>query len=534
MSDHIKKKIGLFSVVSISVSGIIGSGWLFTAYIGAKEAGSGVFISWFIVLIFFILMALVLSEIVSMFPIRGLIGRLGVLSHNRFFGAIFAFAIWLELVGSMPGEAQASVQYLASLSPSISHHLMNGDTLSLTGLFVTFLFLVFYWVVNIFGIKFFAKVNNTITVLKLVVPLVTAFVILYFSFNPVNFTAFKDEIMPYGINSVFMAITTAGMIYVFNGFQLCTSFASEIKNPFKTIPLGMIISIILCFFIYILLQVSFMGALNQHELAAKGWHVLNFDSPFVQLASLLGLNLMAIIIYAGAVAAPTGTGITFVGSASRILYGMSKEKQMPHQFSKLDPKLNFSKSAMVFNFAVTLVFLALFHSWSVLILFITDLIVLMYMVVPVSLIGLRNGNPDLKRHFTLPFAKPICYLLFIVQAMFFAYVGAHDMFYLSIALTVFMIVFIFINIPKHGKYGLKEITFVSSPFIIYLWVMALIIFIGPKEFGGISIINTAAMFISITIVSIICLYYITRKTFITKCQIMREHDNVKVDLYNSN
>ena len=72
LKEH--KKIGLLSVIAISVSGIIGSGWLFSAYLGAKEAGSGVYISWFITLIFFLLMALVISEIVSLFPVRGLVG----------------------------------------------------------------------------------------------------------------------------------------------------------------------------------------------------------------------------------------------------------------------------------------------------------------------------------------------------------------------------------------------------------------------------------------------------------------------------
>jgi amino acid transporter len=153
LKEH--KKIGLLSVIAISVSGIIGSGWLFSAYLGAKEAGSGVYLSWFITLIFFLLMALVISEIVSLFPIRGLVGRMGVISHNRFFGAVFAFAIWLELVGSMPGEAQASVQYLSNLSPWLSRHLMAGGMLTVEGLIVTLLFLVIYWLVNMFGIKIF-------------------------------------------------------------------------------------------------------------------------------------------------------------------------------------------------------------------------------------------------------------------------------------------------------------------------------------------------------------------------------------------
>ncbi|MCP4178185.1 MAG: APC family permease, partial [bacterium] len=509
LKEH--KKIGLLSVIAISVSGIIGSGWLFSAYLGAKEAGSGVYISWFITLIFFLLMALVISEIVSLFPVRGLVGRMGVISHNRFFGAIFAFAIWLELVGSMPGEAQASVQYLSNLSPGLSRHLMSGGMLTFEGLVVTLLFLVIYWIVNIFGIKFFSKVNNAIAVYKLIIPVFVAILIMCYSFHSMNFEAFHHSLVPYGFNSVFMAITSAGMIYAFNGFQLGTSFASEIKNPTKTLPLGMIISIIICFIIYVLLQTSFIGALNGSQLSATGWHALNFNSPFVQLTSLLGLNFMTILLYVDACASPSGTGITFVGSASRILYGMSKEKQMPKIFSKLNKKYNFSKPAMFFNFLVALVFLFLFHSWAVLILFITALIVLMYMVVPISLIGMRHAMPDMKRKFRLPFAGLICTFLFIVQSMFFIFVGAKDMTYLTCAITIFMVIFMFINIPKHGEYKLKDIFAVSIPFLVYLWILTTLIILGPHVYGGTGVLGLKTMFILIGIFAIYGFYYLTNK-----------------------
>ena len=335
--------------------------------------------------------------------------------------------------------------------------------------------------------------------------------------------------MPYGINSVFMAITTAGMIYVFNGFQLCTSFASEIKNPNRNIPLGMILSLIICFIIYILLQFAFMGAIDPSQIAEKGWQSLFFESPFVQLVSMLGMNFMAIIIYVGAVAAPTGTGITFVGSASRILYGMSKERQMPKRFSILDPKLHFSKSAMGFNFLITLIFLVLFHSWSVLILFITALIVLMYMVVPLSLVGLRNGAPDAKRAFKLPLATPICYLLFISQAIIFVFIGSTDMLYMTIALTIFMIVFISINRSNKGHYSLGEVVYVSAPLIVFLWLLTVLIYLGPVEYGGFGFLNIVSMFVIIITLGIIAFYYMTRKFFVAKCRSIREKDNIQFD-----
>ena len=170
-----------------------------------------------------------------------------------------------------------------------------------------------------FGIKFFARVNNSLAAIKVVLPAFIALTIIGASFNPANFTAYHGSFMPYGYNSIILAMTSAGMIYSFNGFQLCASFASEIKNPKRNLPLGMIISIILCFFIYVLLQSSFIGALDNNQLTMSGWHQLNFNSPFAQISTMLGLNVITVILYADACISPSGAGITFLGSGSRVL-----------------------------------------------------------------------------------------------------------------------------------------------------------------------------------------------------------------------
>ena len=515
------------------MSGIIGSGWLFSAYIGAKAAGSGVYLSWTFTLIFFLLMALAMSEMISMFPVSGLVGRIGAISHNRFFGAIFSFAIWLELVGSMPGEAQASVEYLSSLSPAISAALMQKGSLTFLGLLTTFGFLVVYWLVNIFGLKFFAKVNNSIAIYKLIVPLATAFIIMAVSFDWGNFSGYHHEYMPYDFGSVVAAIATAGMIYSFNGFQLATAFAGEVKNPSRNLPLGMMLSLVVCFIIYVILQTAFIGALDHAELAKSGWKGINFNSPFVQLTSMLGLNFMTIILYTDACISPTGTGITFVGSASRVLYGMGAERQMPRVFSHIDPKLSYSKASMAFNFGVAIIFLILFHSWARLILFITALIVLMYMVIPIAIMGMRHAYPDLKRSFKLRLAAPICTLLFVVQAMIMPFIGATDMFLLSIAATLFMVVFMVINRPKAGGYTFGDVVLTSLPFLGFLWILTGLLFLGPKTYGGHEIIGGLFLFIAIGVLSIVAFRVFTSKAFVMKCKAMREHDEVTLHMNRS-
>ncbi|WP_150467145.1 APC family permease [Francisella sp. SYW-9] len=520
-----QKNVGLFTIIFISVSGIIGSGWLFSSYLGAKQAGSGVYFSWIIVLVFFLLMGLAVSEVAVAYPVRGIVGRMGSISHNKYFGALFSFAIWLELVGSMPGEAQASVQYLSHLSPSISNILMSKGDLSAAGLGLTFIFLIFYWLINMIGMEIFKKCNNTIAVLKIIIPIYVCIVIMGAHFDSGNFTAYHNQISPYGINSILMAVTSAGMVYAFNGFQLATSFAGEIKKPHINIPLGIIISIVLCFAIFILLQTAFIGSLDRHQLITKGWLSLNFNSPFVQVATLLGLNIVALILYADAVMSPSGTGITFVGTASRVLFGMSKEKIVPGFFAKLHPRFQVSYRAMIFNFLLTLIFLFCFRSWGAIVLIITALIVLMYMVIPISLVAMRNSPQEIERKFKMPLAKPICYLLFVVQTIFFAFIGSKDMTYLTIVITLLMIVFIFFNIKNNKSVEPKYILKCTLPFLAFLWLVLINISLGPVAYEGCGIFNYYIFFIIHIALAIIFFYLVTNKKFVLFCQKHSQYNN---------
>ncbi len=84
----------------------------------------------------------------------------------------------------------------------------------------------------------------------------------------------------------------------------------------------------LCLGIYLLLQLAFIAGLPPQYLA-NGWHGVDFQSPVVQLASLLGLNFITLILYIDACISPSGTGIIYTGATARMLTAMSQDKQMP-------------------------------------------------------------------------------------------------------------------------------------------------------------------------------------------------------------
>ncbi|TNF69183.1 MAG: APC family permease [Gammaproteobacteria bacterium] len=525
-----KKQVGLFSATAASVCCIIGSGWLFASYYAAKSAGpGGAYIAWILTALIISVMALVMAEVATMYPMRGVTTRMSALSHNKTFGIFFAFSNWMGIVAVIPTEAQASIQYLTSISHYAQTNWMANGSLTPEGLFIAFLLMIVYLFINFFGIKIFSYINNSMTVIKFFVPLFTAIVLIGSAFHPGNFTAYHNTWIPFGTGSIFTAIVAGGMIYAFNGFQIALSFASEIKKPERNLPLAMFFSIIICLVIYLLLQTSFIGAVNPQEVVTKGWANLNFNSPFVQLMIPLGLNIMVMILYADAVVSPSGTGIAYLGGTSRMLYSMASEGQMPKYFAKLDPKYYFSRRAMFFNFILASGLLLLFHSWAALMVLVTAFHVIGYMAAPISLVALRRSEPDKKRPFTVPYAHIVAPILFFVLTMLLVFVGYVDMMKLAWFMTILLAIFLVINSGKNHQYTMKDILSTALPMLIYLWIITFIIGFGPEAYKGHGIIPEIVFYPLVFITSIVFFHWFTHPKLVDLCNALRKKDTIVVE-----
>ena len=143
-------------------------------------------------------------------------------------------------------------------------------------------------------------------------------------FDSGNYGHSLNTFMPYGSAPIFAATTTSGIIFSFNAFQTIINMGSEIKNPEKNIARGIGISLILSAILYIILQSTFITSMPQSMIHSHGWHGINFNSPFADMAILLSINWLAILLYIEAVVSPFGTGVSFVAITGRVLSAMEK------------------------------------------------------------------------------------------------------------------------------------------------------------------------------------------------------------------
>ncbi|MCO1336552.1 APC family permease [Microbulbifer sp. OS29] len=452
-----KTNVSLISATLLSATCMIGSGWLFSAQLTAQYAGNWAFLAWLLAASLVWIVGLCLARVVAIYPVRGALVQASALSHNRIFGMPFAFANWFGTLMVVATEAQATTQYLSSAIDSA--FLIENHVLTPWGKALALGILAVYLLINFYGISLLAKVNNIITVLKIFTPLfaLTVLLIVVFSSDTTssNFSLVSNQ--EFGFGNAFSAIIGAGLIYSFNGFQISVAFASEIKNPERNIPLAITLSIAIITLVYLALQYAFMASVPNDLLVANGgWQGLDFDSPLLDLATLLGLHFLAMVLLADSVTSPSAAGYTYLGASSRVLFAMASVGQMPRWLAVLDPVHNISRRSMLTNWLLAAIVLVNAESWAELMVIVTGYHVIGYMAAPISMGALEPQ--------TRWFGGGVFALLGLILLT----IPPSSLFLVSISLTVLICLYGFLQIADTGA---PKLVAFALPFLAYLWFL---------------------------------------------------------------
>jgi amino acid transporter len=485
----IRRDVGTFALMLTGLGSIIGSGWLFGAWNAAKLAGPGAVWAWVIGAVVITAIALTYAELGAMFPESGGMVRYSQYSHGSLVGFIGAWANWIAIVSVIPVEAEASVQYMAGWkwqwAQDLYMHKPNGPgELTVPGLTIAAGLVVIYFLLNFWSVKLFARSNSAITMFKLIVPALTGICLIASGFHAENFAVgIEGHAHSFDLASVLTAVATAGIVFSFNGFQSPVNLAGEARNPGRSIPIAILGSIAIATVVYVILQVAYIGAVPTELLAKAGWKGIDFSSPFAELAILVNLHWLAMLLYADAFISPSGTGMTYTATTARMIYGMERNGTMPKAFGKLNPTWGVPRAAMLFNLAVSFVFLFCFRGWGTLAAVISVATIISYLTGPVSAMTLRRTAPDLKRPLRivgLPFLAGLAFI-FATELLYWAkwpFTG-EIILLMVVALPVY---FFFQARAGFNDFGrqLKGAWWL----IAYLPTIAAMSWAGSKQFGG--------------------------------------------------
>ncbi|HLI58274.1 MAG TPA: APC family permease [Solirubrobacteraceae bacterium] len=420
-SDGLDRGVGFLGLLWASETSIIGSGWLFGALGAATIAGPAAIIGWALGSVIILVLALVHAELGGLFPVSGGTSRFPHYAFGSFAGATFGWASYLQAATVAPIEVLAAIQYLSTAHWARNFFISNaaaggaGGTLHGWGYLAAAIMLVFFVVVNIVGIRMFARINNLITSWKILIPLITIFVLLIGHFHSANLGSAGGGFFVHSgaLKSILLTLP-AGIIFSLLGFEQAVQLGGESANPGRDLPRAVILSMLIGGAVYMLIQLSFLGAMPTNVLRANhGWTGLATSTspvaaklqagPFFTLVSIAGISWLATVLRIDAVVSPAGTGLMYETSSSRLSFGLSRNGFVPVAFERV----NESKVPVFGVIIATLVgvlFLLPFPSWEKLVGIVTSASVFMYAGAPVALGALRKQKPELPRPYRLPAA----------------------------------------------------------------------------------------------------------------------------------
>ena len=411
------KSLGCTTLTLIVIGSIIGSGWLFGPFEVAKMAGPIGFFSWLIggVMLFFV--ALVFAELAALMPVSGGIVRFSQNSHGFITSFTIAWVSYLASVLVAPIECSAIVQYAANIFPGLITTTDSVKMLSGFGIICSIIILFILSVINILGVRFFAKTSNILVAWKLLIPSLTIIVLFLVGFHSGNYTASSSGgFAPYGFHGLLASLPSAGVVYSFIGFTTIVQMAQEARNPGKDIPVAIIIALSVCIIIYVLVEIVFIGGVNPKYLA-NGWGHLSFKGDSGPMAGILGtIGIIWVLwfsrlLYIDAVISPFSTGLIFTASTARMNYGMSHNNYVPKFMLKLNKRM-IPYWAIIINFFIGLIFFFPFPSWQKMVGVFVSLMIFAYLSGPVACLVFRKEKPKLDRPFTLPLSYLWCFISF--------------------------------------------------------------------------------------------------------------------------
>jgi APA family basic amino acid/polyamine antiporter len=390
-AHSLKRTLGVFQLTSLGVGAVIGAGIFVMSGLGASMAGPGLMLSFVLSGMGCAFAALCYAEFAAMIPLAGSAYTYAYATLGEFFAWIIGWDLTLEYAmgastvssgrsnhfielldvfhirmplwlaydlwtglriaeGTIARQmAQASdsslvpgtqaflakvADIMTAQSPELiqrGHQLLNAPHLFGMEIGVNipaFLIALIITAILAVGIKESARFNSTIVVIKVsVVLFVIGLGFKYVSFS--NWGHDWPSFAPYGFSGIGAA--AAYVFFAYIGFDAVSTTAQEAKNPQRDLPIGIILSLLICTALYILTAGVLTGMVP--------WRDVNIEAPIARAFLDRGLNTASHIITLGALAGLTSVMLVMLLGQTRVLYSMANDGLLPRKFfADIHPK----------------------------------------------------------------------------------------------------------------------------------------------------------------------------------------------------
>ncbi len=331
--QELKRSLGLGSSFAVAFSYISPSTGIFTLFALGLTTIGGVFIwTWPVVALGQFLVALNFAEVSSHYPVAGSVFQwtkyLASRTYSWFTGWIYLFAGILTVTAVV---ATIPIALIPALN-GLGWHSLNAASLH-TQLVVALIVLVVITVLNIYGVRLVALINNTGVIFEILGMFVFAIVLLIFHNHQGFQVVTNSGGLHVGPNSFLAAMFMS--LFVIYGFDTASTLAEETRDPRRAAPKAVLFSVIGAFVIGgVFLLGTLMAIPNLNTAISKGWT----PATIIEANFPTGLATVYLLVVSAAIFVCC---LSIMAATIRLCFGMARDNQLPFSkpLSKVSPDL---------------------------------------------------------------------------------------------------------------------------------------------------------------------------------------------------
>ena len=438
---RLHRVLGPVALTSLGVGAIIGTGIFVLIGVAAHDkAGPAVTLSFAIAGLACVFAALCYAEFAAMAPVAGSAYTYAYATLGELFAWIIGWDLILEYAVASATVAHGWSHYFQDFIGIFGFHVPSlfarapldfdptsgllsstGSMFDLPAVVITFIVTV----VLVKGIRESAGFNTAMVIVKLaIVLLVIVLGAMYVKpenwhpYAPFGYSGLSifgrtiiGETGPAGA-PVGVLAGAAMIFFAYIGFDSVSTHAEEARNPQRDVPIGLIVSLILCTVLYIAVAAVITGMVPYGKI--------NIDAPVSDAFRQVGLGWAQMLVSLGAITGITSVLLVMMLSQPRVFLAMARDGLLPKSFfGAIHEKFRTPWKSTI----LTGVFVALLGAFLPLRL-LAELVnigtLFAFVIVCAAVLIMRRTNPDAERPFRAPFVPfvPIAGILTCLLLMF--------------------------------------------------------------------------------------------------------------------
>ncbi len=455
----LKRVLGAWSLVALGVGVIIGAGlFSITGTVAAGYTGPAITLSFAIAAIGCCFAGLCYAEFASMIPVAGSAYTYSYATMGELTAWIIGWDLVLEYTVAATtvsiSWSRYLVVFLEGVGINLPHALTacpwDGGIINIPAFLIVVLMSIFL----IRGTEGSSIFNGFIVFLKVAV--ILTFVVLGWKYiNAENYTPYipanTGTLGEFGLSGVLRG--AAIVFFAFLGFDAVSTAAQETKNPKRDMPIGILMSLLICTILYMVFAHVMTGVAHYTDFAgqqgiapvavaidhmghADAAGIIHPDYPWLNRAIVLAIlfGYCSVIM------------VTLLGQ-SRVFLSMSRDGLLPPFFSHINEKFRTpARSNLLFMIIVGL--LAAFVPARVAGEMTSIGTLFAFTLVCAAVLIVRKSMPEVHRAFKTPFV-PVVPILGILTCLCM-------MLFLPADTWIRLVLWMLIGLDIYACYGVKH------------------------------------------------------------------------------